>query len=224
MLTTRSSAPGTARITARKGGGQPHVMKYTGWLQWFQSFFVTLFDIPDEELEEYRMLSGLDPLEICRLRAYFEDEVGDDKGVMTKEHFLSIPFIADNPLKDRLALCFGYDDDTPEMDFVQWIQGVALFNSHGKREEKLRIAFKMQDIDADGMISKDDLTQVRSLLLLLPLCALCVLCVLCVRAPCALYTNHHPQLSASLSTCILSLACLMKLPMQTNLKSSKLRT
>ena len=109
--TTHRSDPRTARLIARKGGGQPHTMKYTNWFQWFQSFFVTLFDIPEEELEEYRMLSGLDRSEICRLKAYFEDEVGAN-GVMTKQHFLSIPFIADNPLKDRLALCFGYDNET----------------------------------------------------------------------------------------------------------------
>jgi len=114
------------------------------------------------------MLSGLDPLEICRLRAYFEDEVGDSRGKMSKNHFLNIPFIAGNPLKERLALCFGYDDDTLEMDFVEWIQGVALFNSHGKRDEKLKLAFKMQDFDGDGMISKDDLSKYMHLVTGLP--------------------------------------------------------
>jgi Ca2+-binding EF-hand superfamily protein len=167
MTGRASSVPGTGRLTSRKGGGQPHTMKYTSWFQWFQSFFVSLYDIPEEELEEYRMLSGLDPLEICRLRAYFEDEVGF-KGVMTQQHFMNIPFIAGNPLKERLALCFGYDNETQEMNFVEWIQGVALFNSHGKKEEKLKIAFKMQDFDGDGMISKDDLSKYMHLVTGLP--------------------------------------------------------
>ena len=129
--------------------------------KWIRSIFVTEYSIPEEQLEEYRMLSGLEPEYICRLRDYFTDEVGSEDGVMTEEMFLEIPFVELNPLRDRLALCFGYehhpDHSVTEMDFEMFLQGVALFNSHGKREEKLKVAFKMHDFDGDGQISKSDL-------------------------------------------------------------------
>ena len=134
------------------------LQKFDLW-KWITSIFVAEYSIPEEQLEEYRMLSGLEPEYICRLREYFADETGSEDSVMTREMFMEIPFVELNPLRDRLALCFGYDPDleVTEMDFEMFLQGVAMFNSHGKREEKLKIAFKMQDFDGDGQISKSDL-------------------------------------------------------------------
>jgi Ca2+-binding EF-hand superfamily protein len=163
-LPNNNSAPPMSPRVKKKGGGQPYKVKYTTFWGWLRGFFVPDYDIPEEELEEYRMLSGLEPLEICRLRQYFEDEVGSKDGYMTKEMFLDIPFVSGNPLKERLALCFGYDAETQKMDFVTWLQGVALFNSHGKKEEKLKLAFKLQDFDGDGMLSKEDLTKYLQLI------------------------------------------------------------
>jgi Ca2+-binding EF-hand superfamily protein len=122
-----------------------------------RSIFITEYSIPEEELEEYRMLSGLEPEYICKLHDYFLDETGDENSVMTKEMFEEIPFVEVNPLRDRLALCFGFENEITEMNFELFLQGVALFNSHGKREEKLKIAFKMHDFDNDNQISKSDL-------------------------------------------------------------------
>lgn len=148
--------------TARGGNHSSSIglKKPENFFHWVRSFFVTEYNIPEEELEEYRMLSSLEPAEICRLRVYFDEAVGGAGNLMDKDMFLSIPFVASNPLKDRLVLCFGYDDatNTTSMDFVAWLQGVALFNSHGKKEEKLKLAFKIQDFDGDNQISKQDLT------------------------------------------------------------------
>jgi serine/threonine-protein phosphatase 2B regulatory subunit len=148
-------------MSARGGQYNIGLKKPKTLFQWLRSFFVTEYSIPEEELEEYRMLSGLEPGEICRLNAYFEEAVGGKGNTMTRDMFLSVPFVASNPLKERLSLCFGYDEATgvTEMDFVTWLQGVALFNSHGRREEKLKLAFRMQDFDGDNQISKQDLSE-----------------------------------------------------------------
>jgi Ca2+-binding EF-hand superfamily protein len=130
---------------------------------YLRSFFIHEYILPAEELEEYRMLSGLEPEYICKLFEYFHDETFTEPNKMlTKEMFMEIPFVESNPLKTRLALCFGYDEDhvtdgIHSMNFEQFLQGVALFNSHGRREEKLKLAFRMHDIDNDNLISKQDL-------------------------------------------------------------------
>jgi|AntAceMinimDraft_1070359.scaffolds.fasta_scaffold135730_1 Ca2+-binding EF-hand superfamily protein len=152
-------------------------------------------DIAEEELEEYRMMSGLDPEYICRLRRWFrayihekldeikpeagalaeegEEEKGNtkqetkSKGLniadmkeedfqMTKAQFMEIPFILQNPIQDRIAFCFGYENDKKLMNFPEFLVNVAMFNSHGKKEEKIKLSFRIQDFDGDGFINKSD--------------------------------------------------------------------
>ncbi len=103
-----SDLPSRRTIVMSARGGQYNMglKKPKTLFQWLRSFFVTEYSIPEEELEEYRMLSGLEPGEICRLNAYFEEAVGGKGNTMTRDMVLSVPFVASNPLKERLALCF----------------------------------------------------------------------------------------------------------------------
>eukprot|EP01031_Cornospumella_fuschlensis_P036906 gene36906-44774_t len=107
-------------------------------------------------MEEYRMLSGFKPKEIHRLKKLFE-RYSENKDLLSKELFLNLEPLANNPLKDRIALCFGYDEEVAELDFQAFLCGVSLFNSPGQREQKLRTAFRIQDFDNDGIINKSDL-------------------------------------------------------------------
>lgn len=114
------------------------------------------YDIPEEELEELRMTSTLEPEEICRLKKAFAVYTnGSDK--MTKDMFMDIPCVRINPLRERVATVFGYAAPSTTLDFLTFLVGVALFNSHGKREDKLKLAFRLQDFDDDGIITKPDL-------------------------------------------------------------------
>lgn len=56
------------------------------------------YPIPKEELEELRMISNLDPEEICRLKDVFVRLVGGENGTLHKDAFLAIDFIENNPL------------------------------------------------------------------------------------------------------------------------------
>ena len=116
------------------------------------------YDIEDEELEELRMVSALEKKEICRLKRVFLD-VSDGQERMTMDMFLKIECIRINPLKDRICSCFGFSNDSFDIDFKTFLCGVAAFNSPGKLEEKLQIAFRIQDFDDDGVISKGDMHQ-----------------------------------------------------------------
>ena len=104
------------------------------------------------------MTSSFKMKEIARLRKVFlEATQGSEE--MDKEIFMALPCIAINPLKERLAFCFGYDDTHLSLDFRDFLDGVASFNSIGRVHQKLKLAFKIQDFDSDNKISRMDLQE-----------------------------------------------------------------
>jgi Ca2+-binding EF-hand superfamily protein len=112
-------------------------------------------DIDAEVMEKYRMISGFKEKEIIRLRFYFKS-ITNDAELMSKELFLGIECIANNPLNDRICICFGFENGN-NINFEGFLKGVASFNSPGLKEEKLRVAFRIQDFDGDGVLSRSDL-------------------------------------------------------------------
>ncbi|KAG8975459.1 Calcineurin subunit B, partial [Tulasnella sp. 427] len=80
----------------------------------------------------------------------------DGSGSIDREEFLQIPQIANNPLASRMIAIFD-DDGGGTVDFQEFVGGLSAFSSRGGREEKLRFAFKVYDIDRDGYISNGEL-------------------------------------------------------------------
>lgn len=120
----------------------------------------------EEDLEELRMLTRFELSEICRLhRVFLLHTGGADK--ITKEVFLSIKCIDVNPLRERVCGVFGFDKQSLQssLEFKEFLLGIAIFNSPGLYEQKLRAAFRLQDVDDDGSISRKDLTDYLRLLM-----------------------------------------------------------
>ena len=61
------------------------------------------------------------------------------------------------------------NDDSGEVDFKEFVQGMSKFSSKADKEEKLRFAFRIYDIDNDGFISNGELFQVGTMLLIIHL-------------------------------------------------------
>ena len=80
----------------------------------------------------------------------------DGSGTLEKEEFLALPQISSNPLAHRLLAVFD-NDGSGDVDFKEFITGLSVFSAKGKKEEKLRFAFKVYDIDRDGYISSGEL-------------------------------------------------------------------
>ena len=80
----------------------------------------------------------------------------DGSGTLEKEEFLTLPQISANPLSHRLLAVFD-NDGSGDVDFKEFITGLSIFSAKGKKEEKLRFAFKVYDIDRDGYISAGEL-------------------------------------------------------------------
>ena len=49
------------------------------------------------------------------------------------------------------------EDGGGDVDFQEFVNGLSAFSSKGNKEEKLRFAFKVYDIDRDGYISNGEL-------------------------------------------------------------------
>jgi Ca2+-binding EF-hand superfamily protein len=76
---------------------------------------------------------------------------------MTLEQFLAIEAIERNPLKLRIANEFGFEAAGGALTCDAFITGLAQFNSPGKRDEKLRLMFRLHDMDGDGALSPEDI-------------------------------------------------------------------
>ena len=49
------------------------------------------------------------------------------------------------------------EDGGGDVDFQEFVSGLSAFSSKGNKEEKLKFAFKVYDIDRDGYISNGEL-------------------------------------------------------------------
>lgn len=114
-------------------------------------------DLPDDAVQEFHKLTNFKPKEVARLRRVFNELCGGTES-LSKETFMKINCVAISPLNDRICYVFGYEKGVETLDFKGFICGLAQFNSPGNREQKMRVAYRIQDFDNDGQISKADLT------------------------------------------------------------------
>ncbi|KAK4152931.1 hypothetical protein C8A00DRAFT_34328 [Chaetomidium leptoderma] len=94
--------------------------------------------------------------EVDRLRKRFMKLDKDNSGTIEREEFLSLPQISSNPLATRMIAIFD-EDGGGDVDFQEFVSGLSAFSSKGNKEQKLRFAFKVYDIDRDGYISNGEL-------------------------------------------------------------------
>lgn len=84
------------------------------------------------------------------------DPVQDNSGTIERDEFLALPQISSNPLATRMIAIFD-EDGGGDVDFQEFVSGLSAFSSKGNKEEKLRFAFRVYDIDRDGFISNGEL-------------------------------------------------------------------
>jgi len=107
-------------------------------------------------MEDMQKRSNFNASELERLKKRFMKLDSDGSGSIDREEFLQIPQIANNPLASRLIAIFDADGGG-SVDFQEFVGGLSAFSSRGGREEKLRFAFKVYDMDRDGFISNGEL-------------------------------------------------------------------
>ncbi|KAH8914998.1 calcineurin subunit B [Atractiella rhizophila] len=107
-------------------------------------------------LEEMEKNSNFSGAEIQRLKKRFMKLDKDGSGSIDKDEFLQLPQIASNPLASRMIAIFD-EDGGGTVDFQEFVAGLSAFSSRGDREDKLKFAFKVYDMDRDGFISNGEL-------------------------------------------------------------------
>ncbi|KAG6375057.1 hypothetical protein JVT61DRAFT_3839 [Boletus reticuloceps] len=107
-------------------------------------------------MEDMQKRSNFTSAELERLKKRFMKLDSDGSGSIDREEFLQIPQIASNPLASRMIAIFD-EDGGGTVDFQEFVGGLSAFSSRGGREEKLRFAFKVYDVDRDGYISNGEL-------------------------------------------------------------------
>ncbi|KAG8000298.1 Calcineurin subunit B type 1, partial [Nibea albiflora] len=106
---------------------------------------------------------GFDADEIKRLGKRFKKLDLDNSGSLSVEEFMSLPELQQNPLVQRVIDIFDTDGNG-EVDFKEFIEGVSQFSVKGDKEQKLRFAFRIYDMDKDGYISNGELFQVLKMM------------------------------------------------------------
>ncbi|CAM9498013.1 unnamed protein product [Ectocarpus sp. 8 AP-2014] len=153
------------------GGSNSHRHKDTGFLATLRT---TLFgarepvsDLSIETLEELHMVTGFTYKELRLTRSHFLALV-NEASFITREEFLEIPSVANNPLRERLLVCFGFDS-MDNLKFKEFVEILSIFNNpSAQRDQKLRMAFTLVDIDGDGQVSKNDLVRYLELITAAP--------------------------------------------------------
>merc|ERR1712137_1011580 len=107
-------------------------------------------------LENIVQTSNFDREEVDRLRKRFMKLDKDNSGTIERDEFLALPQISSNPLATRMIAIFD-EDGGGDVDFQEFVSGLSAFSSKGNKEEKLRFAFRVYDIDRDGYISNGEL-------------------------------------------------------------------
>jgi len=121
-----------------------------------------------EEIAQIQEETGFTPNQIERLYSRFTSLDRSDCGTLSREDFLRIPELAINPLCDRIVHAFFADSSDDRVNFRQYMNVLAHFRpikpkqdtKLNSREEKLKFAFKMYDLDDDDVISRDELLSI----------------------------------------------------------------
>eukprot|EP00300_Choanocystis_sp_HF-7_P013954 c18516_g1_i1.p1 GENE.c18516_g1_i1~~c18516_g1_i1.p1 ORF type:complete len:178 (-),score=51.74 c18516_g1_i1:36-569(-) len=116
-----------------------------------------------QELKAMQQETHFTDEEIKRLYRRFRKLDKDLTGTITKDDFLGLPELAMNPLVDRVVAIFDVNHDE-SINFKEFITALSVFSAQGSREEKLKFAFKIYDIDGDGFISNGELFQVLKMM------------------------------------------------------------
>ncbi|CAE6463909.1 unnamed protein product [Rhizoctonia solani] len=107
-------------------------------------------------MDEMEKSTNFNAGELERLKRRFMKLDADGSGSIDRDEFLQVSQIANNPLASRMIAIFD-EDGGGTVDFQEFVGGLSAFSSRGGREEKLRFAFKVYDMDRDGYISNGEL-------------------------------------------------------------------
>ncbi|PRP87611.1 calcineurin regulatory subunit B [Planoprotostelium fungivorum] len=115
------------------------------------------------EIEYLQKYSDFSQMEIKRLYSRFRKLDRDFSGRISTESFMNIPELAMNPLAPRIIACFDSNFDD-QISFKQFVEVLSVFNSGGKREDKIKLLFNAYDIKGDHFIDSEELEEIMKMM------------------------------------------------------------
>ncbi|VDD92326.1 unnamed protein product [Enterobius vermicularis] len=122
--------------------------------------------LQEDEIATISCETGFSRNQIVRLYSRFLSLDKQGRGYLDRDDFFRIPELAINPLGDRIVDAFftETDDVDQKINFREFIRVLAHFRpinkaSDGKlnsRDEKLKFAFTMYDLNKNGFITRDE--------------------------------------------------------------------
>uniref|UniRef100_A0A1I8ABM5 Calcineurin B-like protein 1 n=1 Tax=Steinernema glaseri TaxID=37863 RepID=A0A1I8ABM5_9BILA len=122
--------------------------------------------LQEEEIQSIQKETGFSRNQIVRLYSRFLSLDKQGRGYLDRDDFLRIPELAINPLGDRIVDAFFSETVSPDqrINFREFIKVLAHFRPINKtkdnivnsRDEKLRFAFTMYDLNKNGYITRDE--------------------------------------------------------------------
>lgn len=82
----------------------------------------------------------------------------DDDGLIDKREFETSLGLKSSLFVDRVFAIFDRNSDK-SITFEEFVTGLSVFSARASREAKAEMSFRIHDIDGDGLISREDLSQ-----------------------------------------------------------------
>ncbi|KAJ3335769.1 hypothetical protein HDU93_004457 [Gonapodya sp. JEL0774] len=116
----------------------------------------------DEELDVLEECTFFTKREILRIHKWFKRITGKSKDTLTRDEFLALPELAQNPFKERIAEAFITSGDK-NATFDDFLDFLSVFSESATRDVKAFYAFRLYDFDEDGYLNEDDISKVVKL-------------------------------------------------------------
>eukprot|EP01006_Ploeotia_vitrea_P037975 TRINITY_DN66191_c5_g1_i1.p1 TRINITY_DN66191_c5_g1~~TRINITY_DN66191_c5_g1_i1.p1 ORF type:complete len:179 (-),score=94.94 TRINITY_DN66191_c5_g1_i1:206-742(-) len=119
--------------------------------------------LTSEEVEDLAANSPYSASDIKKLYKRFSALDRNHSGTLSTDEFQLIPELSMNPLCHRIIALFDVDG-TDRVNFEQFVRTLSVFHPSTPPEVKRKFAFKIYDVDGDGLVSERDLFAVLKLL------------------------------------------------------------
>ena len=107
-----------------------------------------------QAMEFYKMMTMFEEGEIRVLHQRFRAMDRDASGVVFRGDMAGIPEFAHHPLRMRIVHLLELPD---LVDFETFLKALSTFAYNASREDKTRFAFRVWDVDGDGVLNESDL-------------------------------------------------------------------
>ena len=101
--------------------------------------------------------------ELQKLYKNFSKIDRDKSGTLEPSEFFEIPELANNPLVKRVIAVLDRNKDG-NISFLEFVQGLNSLSAGASKDDKLRFAFQIYDINNDGFISNGELFEVLKMM------------------------------------------------------------